>query len=225
MLYFKKSQPAPDCLQQEKLKSNGSYKCGDVLPRIKADFKNKCYLCELKEPTSINTEHFIPHRGDVELMFSWDNLFYCCAHCNNIKHHKDRYDNILNCTVQAERIEEKIQYYLNPFPTEVPVLTALENDERVHNTVNLLDNIFNGSTSVKRIESANLRNLVLKEVRHFQNLLFEYYNDGYTEEEREKIRQTILRELRETSNFTSFKRWIIRNNEVLFTDFQQAFSS
>lgn len=39
MLYFKKSQPAPDCLEQEKSKKNGDYKCGDVLDRLKVNFK------------------------------------------------------------------------------------------------------------------------------------------------------------------------------------------
>ena len=83
MLYFEKSQPAPDCLEQEKLKKNGDYKCGDVLDRLKADFKNKCYICERSKPQSINVEHFRPHCGDRDLKFSWNNLFWACSHCNN----------------------------------------------------------------------------------------------------------------------------------------------
>ena len=59
MLYFKKSQPAPKCLAIEKKKSNGDYKCGTVLARLKDDFRNKCYICEYSKPPSINVEHFV----------------------------------------------------------------------------------------------------------------------------------------------------------------------
>ena len=111
MLFFEKSQPAPACLKIEKKKANGDYKCGDVLPRLKKDFKNKCYICEQKEPTSINVEHFIPHKGDSELKFSWDNLFWSCAHCNNIK--SDKYNNILNCTDINDDVEQNLNTFLN----------------------------------------------------------------------------------------------------------------
>jgi uncharacterized protein (TIGR02646 family) len=93
MIYIQKSQPAPECLAQQK-----DYKCGDVIPRLKADFHNKCYLCEDKGITSINVEHFIPHRGDKNLMYDWDNLFYSCGHCNNTKLAIPKFNNILNCT-------------------------------------------------------------------------------------------------------------------------------
>ena len=85
MVFFEKSQPAPDCLALEEAKANGDYKCADVLDRIKSDFKNKCYICEYKEPISINVEHFRPHKGAKNLKFDWNNLFWSCSHCNNIK--------------------------------------------------------------------------------------------------------------------------------------------
>jgi hypothetical protein len=48
MINLTKSQPAPDCLATEKLKKSGTYRCGDVHVRLKADFYNKCYICENK---------------------------------------------------------------------------------------------------------------------------------------------------------------------------------
>ena len=65
MIYIEKSQPAPKCLETKKNKTNGDYKCGNVLERIKNDFNNKCYICEYKEPETINIEHFRPHKGDI----------------------------------------------------------------------------------------------------------------------------------------------------------------
>ncbi len=69
MTYIEKSQPAPKCLETKKNKTNGDYKCGNVLERIKNDFNNKCYICEYKEPETINIEHFRPHKGDIHLKF------------------------------------------------------------------------------------------------------------------------------------------------------------
>jgi 5-methylcytosine-specific restriction endonuclease McrA len=80
-----------------------------VLNRIQTDFRNKCYLCEFKAPTNINTEHFFPHKGNVDLKFDWNNLFYCCGHCNNTKGDRPEFDEILNCTIEADEIESKIR--------------------------------------------------------------------------------------------------------------------
>lgn len=107
MIYLPKSQPAPNCLESEKRKKSGDYKCGNVLERLKNDFKNKCYLCEDKGIRKIEIEHFAPHQGDIDLKFDWHNLFFACGHCNNTKIAK--YDDILNCTLENE-IEAKIKY-------------------------------------------------------------------------------------------------------------------
>ena len=37
MVYFEKSNPAPVCLEVEKAKANGDYKCDNVLEKIKTD--------------------------------------------------------------------------------------------------------------------------------------------------------------------------------------------
>src|ERR1700709_1938149 len=110
MIYHEKSHPAPTCLATEKAKAYGDYKCGEVLERLRDDFKNKCYICEVKEPHSINVEHFKPHRGDKDLKFDWNNLFYCCGHCNNSKCDKAEYDEILDCTNEDDNVDTKIKY-------------------------------------------------------------------------------------------------------------------
>jgi uncharacterized protein (TIGR02646 family) len=126
-LFFEKSQPAPDCLAHEKGKTSGDYKCGDVSSRLKTDFKNKCYLCELKELTSINVEHFRPHKGDTDLKFDWNNLYLSCAHCNNTK--LAAYNNILNCTDPNDRIEDKLHYSFKPFPYEKVEIEVLDDSQ------------------------------------------------------------------------------------------------
>lgn len=214
MIFHAKTQPAPACLAIEQANANGTYNCNGVLEQNKADFKNKCYLCEDKEPHSINTEHFVPHRGNNVLKFDWNNLFYCCAHCNNTKLDKVKYDTILNCTIEADGVDTQIKYHIDPWPKEKAEITALVDDVRVSNTVELLLEVYNGTTELKKIESANLRSKLLKEIRAFQDLLFAFYDDSYNDEERGEIKNCILRQLRPTSNFTAFKKWILRDSEV-----------
>ena len=219
MIYVKKSEPAPACLEIEKQKKNGDYKCGDVLTRIQADFRNKCYLCENKAPTSINVEHFKSHQGDRDLMFDWYNLFYSCAHCNNIK--LALYDYIVNCTNPNDLVDEWIHYEMKPFPHEKVKLKVLRDDERVKNTVELLHKIYNGHTIVKTIEAANIRQKILKEIRDFQTLLVKYYRDGLNENYQKDLKQEIEYHLSPHAPFTAFKKWIIRDNEVLHQDFSE----
>lgn len=217
MVYFEKSQPAPDCLAVEKAKNNGTYNCEDVVNRLASDFKNKCYICEYKEPSSINIEHFVSHQGNHDLKFSWNNLFLACAHCNNIK--RTEFDNILNCTVLDDMVDQKIKYELNPFPFELPRITALEEDQRVINTQNLLISVYNGTTPQKRLESSYIRNKLLEEIVSFQTLLHDYFFGNLIEENLQLTQAKIRGHLNNQSHFTAFKRWIIWDNDRLNQEF------
>jgi len=219
MLYFLKSQPEPDCLKVEKTKASGDYKCGCILDRIKADFHNKCYICEDSQPHTINVEHFRPHKGNIDLKFSWDNLFWSCAHCNNIK--LDNYENILDCTNEQEDIEVKVHYEFKPFPFEIVNITPLDGSPGAQSTAELVANAFNGTTKLKAIESANLRNKLLEEMHEFQGFLIEYFKPTCDDEDKDYYRRKIKSHLHVASNFTSFKRWAIRDNPTLNKEFSQ----
>ena len=217
MLYFKKSQPAPECLEKEKNKKDGDYKCGKVLSRLKEDFKNKCYICELI-PTSINVEHFRPHKKNKDLKFSWNNLFYSCVHCNNTKLAK--YDDILDCTKLEDDIENKIKYILHPFPAESVELEALNDENSTISTKNLIEAVFNGITELKKIESANLRDLLLKDIEKF-NKYIKHYKKLSESSDKEYFLNQIKSNLSKEANFVSFKRWIIKENKTLLKEFSR----
>lgn len=217
MLYLPKTEEAPICLATEKLKLSGDYKCGCVLETLKNDFKNKCYICGYKEPTTINVEHFVPHKNDIDLKFDWNNLFWACGHCNNTK--LDKYDNILNCTKIADDVEKSLDYYFNPWPAEELKVVVLIDNEKARNTKNLILDVFNGTTHLKRIESANLRNHLLKEIKDFNNIVCEFF-DTTNEEDLETLRIKIRRHLSKSSNFAQVKRAIINNNLELKSKFQ-----
>jgi len=217
MVYLEKSQPAPDCLAIESVKANGDYKCENVLDLIKTDFKNKCYICEYKEPVTINVEHFIPHKGDINLKFDWNNLFWSCSHCNNIKH--INFTNILNCTDSLHFVGIKLKYLFKPFPYEKVVIEELIDTPEVIETKQLLEAVYNGTTKLKSIEAANLRNKLLEEIKDFQNYLCEYFRDTNSDEDKSYYLRKIRGHLNRGSNFTAFKWWIIFENEVLYENF------
>jgi uncharacterized protein (TIGR02646 family) len=221
MVYFEKSQPAPDCLGPEKAKASGDYKCGTVLTRIKDDFKNKCYICEYKEPETRNVEHFRPHKKDKNLKFSWDNLFWSCSHCNNTK--LAEYDNILNCTDINDDVENKLKYIFKPFPFEEVLIKELDKSPETIATKDLLLAVYNGTTKLKNIESANLRNKLLEEIMDFQRLLCDYFIDTNSTEDLEYFLIKIRGHVNRGSNFTAFKRWIVIENEKLKSEFEKYF--
>lgn len=97
MIKIERTPVPPTSLAVEKKKANGSYRKPDVIRQLCHDFHEKCYLCEMDELQSIEVEHLRPHGGDVERKFSWDNLFYSCAHCNSVKNQHKYHDMILNC--------------------------------------------------------------------------------------------------------------------------------
>lgn len=197
--------PEPAQLSVERNRNNGSYRHPEIVNVIKKDFYNRCYLCEAN-PQSINIEHLVPHCDDHELKFKWDNLFWSCGHCNNIKLAK--YDNILDCTTQAD-IEDILIYQFDPFPTEnvhITIAPPHEEELQVKQTQELLQNIFNGTTTLKSIESNGLRKLITTELIHLQGLLRDLDNENKSEEEIADIKLKLTSALSPKSLFASFKR-------------------
>ncbi|WP_286908235.1 HNH endonuclease [Clostridium sp. UBA1652] len=214
-------KPVPSDLAKL-VKDTKNYRHQVVVEKIKENFNNKCYLCEIKESTSINIEHFIPHRGDENLKYKWSNLYFACSHCNGIKGH--RYDNILDPL--NEDIESYINCRMDAVPMAKVIIEGTSQDEKVINTVNLLDEIFNKCSElagVRTEESRNLRNKLLKELRSFQNSLFIYYDGDELEEDREKAKKEIRKHLRSKSQFTAFKRCLIREKDVIYEEFKDEF--
>ena len=224
MINITKSQPAPLCLSEEKKKASGDYKCGEVLKRLIEDFHNKCYLCEEKEPSTINVEHFRPHKDkDIDLKFDWNNLFMACGHCNNIKSAK--YDNLLNCTDNSRKITELLKFDIKPFPREKVQIDALSSDIKVEQTAKLLNEIYNGTTELKTIEGQNIRDKLIRELIEFNRILSEYfYEQGLSKEDKEELKKKIQRKLSPETAFTAFKICIIINNEDLFKEFKDLLS-
>lgn len=79
MVKINRSFPAPVSLERESQNpSSGSYSEADVIQRLKEDFHNKCYICELSNLQDPEVEHLLPHKNRTypERVFDWNNLFW-----------------------------------------------------------------------------------------------------------------------------------------------------
>jgi len=78
------------CPNSTALQSN--YRHPDIKKAVKEDSFEKCIYCESKISHVYfgDVEHMKPKSKFPELEFSWDNLGYVCAQCNNAK--RDKWD-------------------------------------------------------------------------------------------------------------------------------------
>ncbi len=220
MIHYSKSLPAPVCLDKEKLKKEGNYKCGDVIDRLYNDFHGKCYICQDKGFRDINIEHFIPHGGDNTLRCDWGNLFYCCSYCNKVKSTDKSYNNIINCTDSSENIEELIVLKFDNL-SQVVSINISDDKASTINTKDLLDKVYNGTeptTQLIRKGAFNLREDIEKEINEF-NYLLSKYTEGDSILNKNDFFLFIKKHLLPSSKFTSFKRRIIRDFPVLHDEF------
>ena len=216
MVNFIKSEEIPACLAIEKSKPNSkNYRCGNVVKKVADDFKDKCYLCEDKDIKDINVEHFEPHKGDRHRMFDWQNLFFACSYCNNIKLGDE--NPLLNCTDANINILASIELRVDmPRLPEIHfIVTPIFEDQKTRNTAELLHKIYNGKekpTALKERGAFNLRKRVIQNLVDFDDLIQEYRQSVVS---KEFIKNKIKKELQTDSAFTAFKVCLIKSNKEL----------
>lgn len=208
-----KAQKAIESLQKAKMK-NSTYNTREVNAALQEMFHGKCYICENKQIISYQIEHLYPHREDMNLKYSWDNLFLACAHCNNIKHTK--YDPIIDCT--KENIEELIAFRKKGYfgTEEKLIFDILDPREETINTQRLLQEVYYGSTPQKKMEAKILRKTLRKELSTFKEYVREYQEAE--DEEKEDLKCLLKQQLGDASPFAAFKRWLIRDNKEAYPE-------
>ena len=209
-----KTIKAIEALKTAKIK-NSSYNTPEVNAALREMFYGKCYICENKQTTSFQIEHLMPHHGNVDLKYDWNNLFWSCAHCNNIKN--DKYTPILDCT--KENIEDFIAFRKKGYfgTEERLIFESLDFRTETENTVKLLQEVYYGSTPQKQIEAKVLRRALRKELSEFKEYVREYQEEE-DEQEKGDLRCLLRQELRDSSSFAAFKRWLIRDNKNIFPE-------
>lgn len=196
--------------------SNTTYNTPEVNAALVEMFHGKCYICENKRASSFQIEHLQPHKGNIDLKYDWGNLFWSCAHCNNLKN--ARYEPILDCS-QVD-VDLKVAFRKKGYfgTDETYEFVALENSIEVKNTVELLYASYYGNTPQKKLEAANIRRALRRSLSDFKNMIREY--EEAEEYDKEDLRYLIRAEVSTGSSFTAFKRWLLwdhrdRYGEVL----------
>lgn len=229
MVYFKKTQTAPSSLAIQKAKGmDGDYKQQDVQDLLKKDFHDKCYICESKGIHAINVEHFDPHENKyIHKKFDWNNLFWSCQHCNGIKSNK--HVNLLNCTIKTDNVDTKIKYshdFKAMPPYKKVIIEAIDTSDNTKNTVRLLQLVYQGleetgidreTTIMRKHQSGAIREKLCNEISNFLRLLELYY---FTQDpdDKDTAKHGIKKGLSNTSKYTAFKRYIIRNDSDYHRD-------
>ena len=208
-----KAEKAIESLRREKARS-GSYNTPEVNAALREMFNGKGYICENKQITSYQIEHLVSHRGNADLKYDWNNLFLACAHCNNTK--LDKYEPIIDCT--KENVEALIAFRRTGyFGTDEKLLfEKLDDRIEVENTIKLLQEVYYGSTPQKKMESTILRRMLRKELSAFKEYVREYHEAE--DEEKEDLKYLLQKELRDSSPFAAFKRWLIRDNREVYAE-------
>lgn len=216
MVKIERSFPAPDSLAEEAKKVNGKYDKPDVIERLKKDFHNKCYICEMKELQDPNVEHLLPHKYGKyqERKFDWENLFWSCGHCNGVKNN-GKYDNrVLDC---CKNDPEKVLSFA--LVNNDVLITILDLDDEIQKrTALLVTEVFSlNNTGMRTYRSDQRLKLLQKEM----NILYKQLEKLRKNPESKVIMRMIESLLRRESAFAAFKRCYVREHANEYPELQK----
>lgn len=207
MVKVERSYPDPKSLAIEKSKVAGKYNCPDVIEQLGRDFNNKCYLCEIYPVQDPEVEHLLPHKNGriLERKFDWENLFWSCGHCNNVKNSTKYDDGILDC---CKTDPEKVIFFR--IEEDKVIIGAIgDTDPVVVRTVELLNEIYNKVNTRMRVIKCEVRVKELnKEMNAFYKTIEEYERKGHDSISCGALRSFLSR----SSPFAAFKRCYIREH-------------
>jgi len=207
MVKIERSYPAPASLDIESKKTNGSYSEPDVVERLKKDFHNKCYICEIDNLQDPQVEHLIPHmKGkDHERKFDWDNLFWSCGHCNSVKNQNKYNNGIIDCC--REDPEKLISFELKDEMINVKAIDA--EDKKAVLTAKLITEVFCLRNTGMRVYKSQQR---YDELNREMNILYDALDEIMQYPDSKFAYRKARALLRRESRFAAFKRYYIRRN-------------
>jgi hypothetical protein len=187
----------------------------DVIEALKRDFEDKCYICETKDPLSLNVEHFDAHQGDESKMYDWNNLFYACARCNNIKRHL--FNNLINCTDPTIDALRLIKHHPPLTPFSAQVLIEPSNDEpKTVETANLIRKVFNDdNTGNKSVTATYLRKKVFKRYAKLVEQMNIYEDEDSLPNEKIYALEKIKNLMSRRQEYSAFLRWAVLGSPPL----------
>jgi uncharacterized protein (TIGR02646 family) len=211
MVKVDRTFPAPESLERESKKKTGSYSEPDVVKQLIKDFHNKCYICEINELQDPQVEHLLPHKDGKypERKFDWNNLFWSCGHCNNVKNQRKYDEGIIDCC--KEDPEELI--YFGLLNEEIQIYARDKENEKAILTAQLVTEVFNLKNTGMRIYKSEQR---FQELNQEMNKLYDALEEMNENPESKFVLRKLKALLRRESKFAAFKRNYIRENQDRF---------
>lgn len=206
MVKIQRNPIAPPSLAVEKQKKYGIYNKPDVIQQLKADSHDKCYICELKGLSDPEVEHLKPHheRKISERVFDWNNLFYACPHCNNLKKEAKYDDKIIDCCIYDP--EEMLdQTYKNG---HVNVYNMVD-DECAVITAELIQDCFEKCNTGIREAACQHR---IDGLAKAMSILYKTLDNYKKNPDSKRYMNSLKSALSRKSAFAAFKRSYVRNH-------------
>lgn len=190
------------------------YNDDTVTTALKKDFFTKCYICEEFTRKHYEVDHFYPQNSYPHLINDYDNLYYSCEKCNSLRPKKQNTtseNEILDCCCVDP--EQYISLRLNTKECKVDI-DKIKSDRKldylIDNTIIFLHRIYNGEGSTSN-SCEDLKEDIKDEIEGFRKKLDKY--------EKTKLKRASLKEIKKdldiSSSYSTFKRWIVRDNDNL----------
>ena len=215
MIKIERNPIAPASLAIEEQRSSGKYNKSDVIQQLKEDSHDKCYICELDRLTDPEVEHLRPHHGRKisERVFDWNNLFYACPHCNNIKKESKYDDKIIDCC--EEDPEELLeQCYEDGHVT----VHNIVDEERAVMTAELIRECFEKrNTGIREAACQTRINRLAEEM----GILYKTLEKHSKNPETQRYIRSLKYSLSRNSAFAAFKRNYVRKHILDYPDLKE----
>lgn len=190
------------------LKHNNNWNAIDVIESLAATFLNKCYICETKEPFSFNVEHIVAHRGDIEKKYDWQNLFFSCARCNNIK--GDRFNNLLDCTDPTLDTLRLIKHRIPSSPADEVIITPQNDSAQTLETAKLLNKVYNdNNTGNKKVSAISIRKSIFKRYYKLAHQMNIFIDEDATPNDKARAIEVIRHLMSKSGEYSAFLRWTV----------------
>lgn len=205
----------PPSLTIEAQKTKGSYNKPDVIQQLKEDSNDKCYICELGGLSDPEVEHLRPHYGRKipERVFDWNNLFYACPHCNNLKKEVKYDEKIIDCCIEdPETMIE--QCYENGY---VSVHNRVPEERAVMIAALIQDCFEKRNTGIREAVCQYRINRLADEM----NVLYKTLEKHKKDPELQRYKRSLRAALSRKSVFAAFKRNYVRAHIKDYPDLEE----
>lgn len=211
MIRIERSKEVPSPLVASKAKDR--YRHKEVVDRLRSDFHDKCYICEIGPVQDPEVEHRLPHKDGrfLERKYDWNNLFYSCGHCNKVKN-KQKYDaGIIDCCVRDPELllEQEL------IGEDVRVRALNKSDSEACLTAQLIEEVFTSESTPLRTHASDVR---LKALQRQMNLLYSSLSEYGSDKDNFVAKKTVRTLLRSETPYAGFARCYVRKHLDMYPE-------